>query len=495
MPSRFSPLALAVAAGLLAAVFPGTGWGDEFSDMAATMGTATTLIGTHQMTTTNPDLTSINFWAQNPAAYEGALANGAPPVPLSNPHMAQADAYGNIYIADKASHSVLKITTDGRVHTFAGTHVVGFNGDGPAPATTLQLNNPNGLFVFPDGTVYLLDPGNRRIRRVGTDGIMTTIVTNPATEPGQTPNNGYDWYPSGRALWVSPDQQLIYYTNEFAPIQPAAVGAVALGATVKKWTPAGGIEVVCSKAVGFRNPGNIAVSPIDGKLYVTDRAEEDGTRTETGLYRIEGPEARSRISGFLNAPLAADGRLIGNSYIEQPRGIAFLPNGAYFLCTHKALVSGSIFTSDVWYVDTVGVLHKFIQGKGKSDDSYLIGTNHAPPFNVTNLFNQARAVSIAPNGSLLVVSNDSGYVFRVNNLVPHLPADLRSTHFGADGLRLSWSGLFSRGYLIQRTGSLAPPSWQTIGAAGGFATGVPSEFLDPAATGQSADFYRLAPAP
>ena len=201
------------------------------------------------------------------------------------------------------------------------------------------------------------------------------------------------------------------------------------------------------------------------------------------------------ISADSTAQRAADNQLARNSFVEQPRGIAFLPNGAYFLCTHKASTTTSnVFTSDVWYVDTTGVLHKFIQGKGKSDDSYFIGTNHAQPFNFTNLFNQARAVSIAPNGSLLVVCNDSGYVFRVNNLVPHLPADLHSTHFGVDGLRLSWSGLFSRGYLIQRTGSLAPPSWQTIGAAGGFATGVPSEFLDPAATGQTADFYRLAPA-
>ena len=456
--------------------------------MAATMGTATTLIGVHQTTTTTTDANgvpiSINFWAQNPAAYEGALAYGSPPVPLSNPHMAQADAYGNIYIADKASHAVLKITTDGRVHTFAGTHAAGFNGDGPAPANTLQLNNTNGLFVFPDGTVYLLDPGNHRIRRVTPDGVMTTIVNDP--EP--------NWYPSGRALWVSPNQQLIYYTNEFAPL---TVGGPADGACLKRWTPGGGIELICQKSVGFRNPANCAVNPVDGKLYICDRAEEEAApKVETGIWRIDGIDLRTRMTAASGpgVPPATDGLLAINCFVEQPRGIAFLPNGAYFFCTHKAIISTTISTSDVWYVDTAGILHKFIQGKGNKDDSYNIGFNHPQPFNTVNNLNQARAVSIAPNGSLLVVCNDSGYVFRVNNLVPHLPADLHSTHFGADGLRLSWSGLFSRGYLIQRTGSLAPPSWQTIGAAGGFPTGVPSEFLDPAATGQSADFYRLAPA-
>ena len=178
---------------------------DEFQSLTSNFGVTTTLIGVHQATTNNPDGTAINFWN---AGYEGASATG---VPLSNPHMAAADALGNVYIADKASHSILRIALDGTVHTFAGTHVAGFNGDGPALATTLQINNPNGLYVLPDGTVFLLDPGNHRIRRVGTDGMMTTVVNDP------DPN----WYPSGRALWVREDQQLIYYTNEYAPVPPS----------------------------------------------------------------------------------------------------------------------------------------------------------------------------------------------------------------------------------------------------------------------------------
>ena len=102
---------------------------------------------------------------------------------------------------------------------------------------------------------------------------------------------------------------MIYYTNEFAPVSPSII---ADGATVKKWTPAGGIEVVCSKAVGFRNPGNIAVNPVDGKLYVTDRAEDDTTKVATGLFRIDGPDARTRMTGDLSRPAAADGQLAIN---------------------------------------------------------------------------------------------------------------------------------------------------------------------------------------
>ena len=153
-------------------------------------------------------------------------------------------------------------------------------------------------------------------------------------------------------------------------------------------------------------------------------------------------------------------------------------------------------TSGMW---TPSVIHRYIHGRGSKDYYNLTNGLHPPLTGVSpgglEWISQPRAVTIAPNGDLLCVCNDSGYVFRVNNLVPHLPADLHSAHFDANGLLLNWSGLFTRGYRIQRTSSLVPAlvNWQTIGAAAGNAGGVPSEFLDPAATGQTADFYRLAP--
>src|SRR6185295_1974889 len=112
---------------------------------------------------------------------------------------------------------------------------------------------------------------------------------------------------------------------------------------------------------GFRNPGNIAVNPVDGKLYVCDRAEDDTTKTAPGLFRIDGPDERVRITGNITQPLANDGQTALNSYIDGPRGIAFRPDGSYFLCGHKNGI--------VWFVDTAGVLHDYLRGKG-SGDSY-----------------------------------------------------------------------------------------------------------------------------
>src|SRR6266496_2053122 len=74
--------------------------GDEFIDLIVTYGITTTLIGTHQTTTNDASGNPINFWDPS---FEGAPAST---VALSNPHMAAADAFGNIYIADKSSHSI-----------------------------------------------------------------------------------------------------------------------------------------------------------------------------------------------------------------------------------------------------------------------------------------------------------------------------------------------------------------------------------------------------
>jgi DNA-binding beta-propeller fold protein YncE len=453
------------------ALFSIAAWGDEFSDVSGGFGVTRTLIGTHQTTTNDPNGFAIDFWMPS---FEGAPATAAA---LSNPHVAQADAFGNVYIADKASHSILQITTDGNIHTYAGTHTAGFNGDGPASATSLMLNNANGLFVFPNGTLYVVDPGNHRIRRIDPTGTMTTIVNDP--EP--------NWYPSGRGVWVSNDEQIIYYTNEFAPVPPSII---ADGAVVKRWTPSGGIEVICSKDVGFRNPANLAVNPVDGKLYVCDRAEDDTTKIATGLWRIDGIDQRTRMTGNVTQPTANDGQLALNSFIDQPRGIAFLPNGAYFLCGHK--------DGNVWYVDTAGIIHRYLRGRG-SKDYYNLTDGLHPPLtdlapNGQEWFSQPRAVTLAPNGNLLVVCNDSGFVFQVNNVnTPDLPNDLRPVLRDSNGLHLRWSGLFGRGYIVQRTWSLLPLDWQVIGAAPGTPSDVPSEFIDPAATGAPRAFYRLAP--
>ena len=63
------------------------------------------------------------------------------------------------------------------VTTIAGNGLAGISGDG-GPATTAALNTPDDVAVAADGTVYVADAGNFRIRRISPGGVISTIAGN-----------------------------------------------------------------------------------------------------------------------------------------------------------------------------------------------------------------------------------------------------------------------------------------------------------------------------
>ena len=110
----------------------------------------------------------------------------APAALLAFPERVSVDTKGNVYIVDTNNHRVRKIS-GGRVTDIAGTGTEGFSGDGNA-ATTAQLNYPSGVAVDSTGNVYVYDSSNFRIRKVDTNGIITTLAGNG--QSGSSPDGG-----------------------------------------------------------------------------------------------------------------------------------------------------------------------------------------------------------------------------------------------------------------------------------------------------------------
>ncbi len=84
-----------------------------------------------------------------------------------------ADKHGNIFVADAYNDSIRKITTDGAVTTVAGTGSPGY-GDGLA--TGAAFDTPCGVAVDKDGNVFVADTGNHAIRKISVQGEVTTIA-------------------------------------------------------------------------------------------------------------------------------------------------------------------------------------------------------------------------------------------------------------------------------------------------------------------------------
>jgi uncharacterized protein (TIGR03437 family) len=92
------------------------------------------------------------------------------------------DSGGNLYIADVGNHRIRKVTPDGTITTIAGTGRTGnrgggYSGDG-GPATQALLNYPSAVAVDTAGNLFIHDTGNHRIRKVTPDGRITTVAGN-----------------------------------------------------------------------------------------------------------------------------------------------------------------------------------------------------------------------------------------------------------------------------------------------------------------------------
>ena len=151
---------------------------------------------------------------------------------------------GEIYIADVFNHAVRKIDTDGIITTVAGTGVAGFSGDGGA-ATEAQLNMPIGLALDTQGNLYILDSYNYRVRRVDAAGKIATVAGNGVE--GNEGDGGLATNASiGMGLDMALDQEGYLYIATFLAgedrLESEVDGTLWQDGCIRKVTPGGTIQ-------------------------------------------------------------------------------------------------------------------------------------------------------------------------------------------------------------------------------------------------------------
>jgi sugar lactone lactonase YvrE len=106
----------------------------------------------------------------------GSGGDGGPALEaeLWEPRTLAVGAGGELYITEPKINRIRKVDANGIITLLAGTTVPGFSGDG-GPAVNAKLDTPRGIDVDAAGVVYIADSQNDRIRRIGLNGIITTI--------------------------------------------------------------------------------------------------------------------------------------------------------------------------------------------------------------------------------------------------------------------------------------------------------------------------------
>lgn len=201
----------------------------------------------------------------------GAAARFAVPVGITT------DRAGNVYVADTWNFTIRKITPAGLVTTLAGKAGEFGNADGVGAAARFgfgvfrddiaSIQGASGVAADSAGNVYVADGGNNTIRKIGPDGVVSTLA-GTAGMRGSADGTG--------AAAGFADPQAVA-TDGAGNVYVADTG----NATVRKITPAGVVTTVAGTpgrsahadgtgaAARFVNPWGIAVD-MAGNVYVSD---------------------------------------------------------------------------------------------------------------------------------------------------------------------------------------------------------------------------------
>jgi sugar lactone lactonase YvrE len=200
-----------------------------------------------------PDGKTGIIFAGSPTG-QGGFSNGTGAAALFEvPTGLTIDPAGNLYVADSGNGAIRKITPAGVVTTIAGTGSLGFN-DGPAAQA--QFREPYGVALDKSGNIYVADGYNFRIRKISTDGKVSTVAGNgdQGGDNGPAKTASFN-VPTGLAV---ANDGTIYVTDWGNGI-------------VRRITPAGGVGFLGSDVsfYGYYEPTDIVIDK-SGTVYVAN---------------------------------------------------------------------------------------------------------------------------------------------------------------------------------------------------------------------------------
>jgi len=330
---------------------------------------------------------------------DGQKSTGAA---LRQPTGVVIDGQGSLFIADLANNRVRKVTTDGIINTVAGNGRTGFSGD-LGLAAQAALASPSGLAVDPSG-LYIADRINNRIRKVDVNAIINTIAgggggSNAATQTTLS-------FPYAVALDSTGNLYIAdSFNDRILKVSPNnAVTIVAGGGSSSA-------DNIPATAAALNNPQGVVVDG-NSRIYISD--------TDNNKIRV--------VSGGTITTLAGGGSDLGENVsalsarVDSPRGLAIDQAGNLYYAEFNANRVRRITNGKVTTVAGVGGAAKFA-----GDGGLAVNANLGGPVGL--VFDSA--------GNLYIADSNNNRIRKVFAAAPRIQVSPLSLSFSepAGGIR------------------------------------------------------------
>lgn len=325
----------------------------------------------------------------------GFSGDGGPAVDaqLNLPLGVAAGPDGTVFVADSANHRVRRIDAAGTITTVAGTGVAGSAGDG-GPGAAAQLDEPRGLTLGVDGTLCIADTGAAKVRCIDPAGTIRTVLGGGGTILGLGDAPGGDVLLTRPEELALADDGTLYVQDVSRVYRVGNAGRARVYAGLA--TTVGDGEGGSARAATLGTPLGIAVGP-DGSVYIAEREYHKVRRiTPAGIIQT--------FAGTGVAATTGDGGSARQAALNEPSRVAVAPDGSVYV----AELQGSVIRK----IDPRGTITTYAGG----------GNDDAVPTPARRLLISAiGGLSVSPSDDL-VASEGIGRILRMGAPLPRAQA-------------------------------------------------------------------------
>lgn len=311
---------------------------------------------------------------------------------LNGPFGVDFDKEGNFYIVEIAGHRVLKVNREGRISKIGGTGEKGNAGDN-GPVITAQFNGMHALAVGGDGSIFVADTWNNRVRKI--DLAKQTIAPVVGTGPK---SDGPDGVALGTGLGgiycvaLNPQKTELIVTdldNKRIRKVHLATGVLStIAGNGKRGVPENGSEAKSSPLVDPR----AAIADRDGTVYVLERGGN-------ALRRVDPNGKIFTVVGTGEKGNTGDGGPALKAKMNGPKHLCFdLAGNVLIADTENHIIRR--------YDPKTEQIHR-VAGSGMKGTAGLDG----PPEMVQ--LNQPHGVFVHPDGTLYITDSSNNRVLKI----------------------------------------------------------------------------------